>query len=94
MDLPIIVVASDLEQIDVAANIGVSLVSVSNWERGVNSPSRRMPKRIREFLDRTSKPIPTVPINGLYCKTCGISSISLERCLFEKICKSFAESKL
>src|ERR1039457_7733368 len=33
-------------QTDVAAKIGISSASVSNWERGITSPSRRMTKQI------------------------------------------------
>src|ERR1700686_103445 len=42
-------------QTDVAAKIGVSSASVSDWERGITSPSHRMTKRIQEFLDDTPK---------------------------------------
>src|SRR5665213_923194 len=42
-------------QTDVAAKMGISSTSVSNWERGITSPSRRMTKRIREFLDHIPK---------------------------------------
>ena len=75
-------------QTDVAAKIGISSASVSNWERGITSPSRRMTKKIREFLDYT--PPVLVPKKrgfGLYCWKCGISETSPERCLFEKVCK-------
>src|ERR1035441_3517229 len=48
-------------QTDVAAKIGISSASVSNWERGITSPSRRMTKKIREFLDYTPPaPVPKI----------------------------------
>jgi transcriptional regulator with XRE-family HTH domain len=43
-------------QADLAKAIGVTALSVSNWERGTPKPSRRMMKRIQEFLDYTPKP--------------------------------------
>jgi len=45
-------------QTDVAANIGTSSTSVTNWERGSTSPSRRMTKRIQEFLLHAPKQFP------------------------------------
>jgi transcriptional regulator with XRE-family HTH domain len=81
-------------QTDVAARIGISSTSVSNWERGIRSPSRRMTKRIREFLDHVPKLPPKVHKNNFCCQICGFSNISPERCLFEKVCNSFAESEL
>jgi transcriptional regulator with XRE-family HTH domain len=39
-----------LFQADLAKRLGVSAVSVSNWERGAIQPSRRIRARIREFL--------------------------------------------
>jgi DNA-binding XRE family transcriptional regulator len=75
-------------QSDVAAKIGISSASVSNWERGITSPSRRMTKKIREFLGYTLPVlVPKKRINRSYCWKCGISETSPERCLFEKICK-------
>jgi DNA-binding XRE family transcriptional regulator len=81
-------------QTDVAANIGISSTSISNWERGMTSPSRRMTKRIQEFLDFAPKPIPKVHRNDFLCQICGISILSSECCLFEKICNPFTESKM
>jgi transcriptional regulator with XRE-family HTH domain len=81
-------------QTDVAAKIGISSTSVSNWERGAKSPSRRMTKRIREFLDYIPKIIPKVHRNDFHCQICGISNTSSECCLFEKICNSFIENKI
>ena len=81
-------------QTDVAAKIEISSASISNWERGVTSPSRKMNKKIREFLDITIKLIPKVQKGGFRCQICGISNTSSECCLFEKICNSFTESKL
>jgi transcriptional regulator with XRE-family HTH domain len=70
-------------QTDVAAKIGISSASVSNWERGSTSPSRRMTKKIREFLGYTPPVLaPKKRINGSYCWNCGISENSSERCLF------------
>jgi transcriptional regulator with XRE-family HTH domain len=59
-------------QTDVAAKIGISSTSVSNWERGITSPSRRMTKRIREFLDYASYPLSKVQRRNFHCQTCGI----------------------
>jgi DNA-binding XRE family transcriptional regulator len=81
-------------QTDVAAKIGISSTSVSNWERGITSPSHRMTKRIREFLDYTPKPVFKVQKNHFHCQTCGISNTSSECCLFEKICNSFTENNM
>ena len=39
-----------LFQADLAKRLGVSVVSISNWERGVSQPSRRFRRRIRAFL--------------------------------------------
>ena len=74
-------------QTGVAAKLGISSTSVSNWERGLTSPSRRMTKRIQEFLEYAPKLIPKVHKNNFHCQTCGISEISPERCLFEMVCK-------
>jgi ribosome-binding protein aMBF1 (putative translation factor) len=41
-------------QADLAQAMGVHVVSISNWERGTSTPSRRMMKRIQEFLKHTS----------------------------------------
>lgn len=79
-------------QKDVAAKIGISFKSVSDWERGITSPSRRITKKIQEFLDY--KPVPMLKKQPFHCQLCGISEISPERCLFEKICNSFTESKI
>jgi transcriptional regulator with XRE-family HTH domain len=81
-------------QTDVAAQIGISSTSVSNWERGITSPSRRMTKRIREFLDYTPKPIFKVQRKHFHCQICGISNTTSECCLFEKVCNSLTENKL
>jgi len=81
-------------QTDVAAKIGISSTSVSNWERGITSPSRRMTKKIREFLDYTPKLIPKLHRNDFCCQICGISNTSSEYCLFEKICNSLTENNM
>ena len=39
-----------LFQAGVSKRLGVSVVSVSNWERGVRLPSRRMRRKIRDLL--------------------------------------------
>jgi transcriptional regulator with XRE-family HTH domain len=81
-------------QTDVAAKIGISSASVSNWERGVISPSRRMKKRIQKFLEYAPAVVPRNRIGDFCCHTCGISEISQERCLFEGICKRFNISRM
>jgi DNA-binding XRE family transcriptional regulator len=81
-------------QTDVAVKIGISSTSVSNWERGITSPSRKMTKKIQEFLDYTPKLILKVHRNDFHCNTCGISNTSSECCLFEKMCNSFTENKM
>ncbi len=42
--------ALHLFQADLAKRLGVSVVSLSNLERGISQPSRRVGRRIREFL--------------------------------------------
>ena len=81
-------------QARVAKKFGVSPTSISNWERGITLPSRRMIKQIQEFLNFTPKSIPKVRKNNFCCQICGISNISPECCLFEKICNPFTENKL
>src|SRR5579859_1487463 len=46
-----------LRQKDVAAEIGISSVSLSSWERGVSLPSNRMKKKILKFLEFAPAPI-------------------------------------
>lgn len=71
-------------QTDVASKIGISSASVSDWERGITSPSRRMTKKIQEFLGYTPKiRVREKRSPNSYCSTCGISEASPERCLFE-----------
>jgi transcriptional regulator with XRE-family HTH domain len=81
-------------QRDVAKKIGISSASVSNWERGITSPSRRMTKKIREFFDCPPKPIPKIQRNSFCCRVCGISTVSTEPCLFEKTCNSLTENSM
>ena len=81
-------------QRDVAKTIGISPTSVSNWERGVTSPSRRMTKKIQKFLEYAPVVVPKKPSDGFCCQTCGISEISHERCLFEETCKRFNKSRM
>src|SRR6266516_3133632 len=49
-----------LLQGEAAEQLGVSTVSISNWERGVCEPSRRLSSRIREFLACNSLGCPVV----------------------------------
>jgi transcriptional regulator with XRE-family HTH domain len=74
-------------QADVAGVIGVHLVSVSNWERGISMPSRRMLTRIQEFLDYTPKPVPKDVTAGLGAWKCDKCDTTGQLCLFERICK-------
>jgi DNA-binding XRE family transcriptional regulator len=75
-------------QSDVAAKIGTSSASISNWERGIKPPSRRMKRKIQEFLGYTPPArVPKEQGPRQCCWTCGISETSPERCLFERICK-------
>src|ERR1041384_1599776 len=59
-----------LRQVDVARRLGVHWVSVSNWERGATTPSRRMKLAIAVLLARppvvtdtqsTSSVVPSTP---------------------------------
>jgi transcriptional regulator with XRE-family HTH domain len=81
-------------QADVAAQIKISSASVSNWERGITSPSRRMIKKIQEFLDHNPEPVPKNHRSDFHCQTCGISNTSPELCLFEKVCISFINKQM
>jgi hypothetical protein len=45
-------------QANLTKAMGVHVVSVSNRERGISKPSRRMMKRIQEFLDGAPNPLP------------------------------------
>jgi DNA-binding transcriptional regulator YiaG len=75
-----------LRQKDVAVLIGISSVSLSSWERGITSPSRRWRKKILEFLECAPPPVrKTQRFNS--CQLCGISAASNERCLFENVCQ-------
>jgi transcriptional regulator with XRE-family HTH domain len=73
-------------QARLAKAIGVSIVSVSNWERGACLPSRRMMKRIQGFIDYTSRPVPEHPTAGLCGWECRMDETAGQLCLFEKIC--------
>jgi transcriptional regulator with XRE-family HTH domain len=81
-------------QARVAEKIGVSSTSISNWERGITPPSRRMTKQIQAFLNFTPESIPKVQKSNFGCRICGISKTSSECCLFEKTCNSFIENKI
>jgi transcriptional regulator with XRE-family HTH domain len=81
-------------QTDVAAKVGISSTSVSNWERGITSPSRRMTKKIQEFLDCLPKPTPKIQRKSFCCRMCGICNVSIQPCLFEKTCNSFTENRM
>jgi ribosome-binding protein aMBF1 (putative translation factor) len=74
-------------QADLAKAIGVHVISVSNWERGFSTPSRRMMKRIQEFLDYTSTPMPASSTAGLCAGKCEANENAAQLCLFEKIFK-------
>ena len=83
-----------LLQRDVAVQLGISSVSLSSWERGVVSPSRRFEKSILEFLQR-QMPAPTRERKYfIFCHLCRISPDSDQRCLFENVCKPVAIRKL
>ena len=76
-----------LLQTDVAARFNTSSTTISNWERGITIPARRMEKRISEFLSyMPAGLISKYRILGSPCQTCRISPNSPERCLFESIC--------
>jgi transcriptional regulator with XRE-family HTH domain len=82
-------------QTDVTAKIGVSSASVSDWERGITSPSRRLTKKIQEFPGYTPKALVRKKrCPNSYCLTCGIFEASSERCLFEAVCKLFNKSSM
>jgi DNA-binding XRE family transcriptional regulator len=72
-------------QSDFAKAVGVHVVSVSNWERGTSTPSRRMMKRIQGFLDHASKPLPKNTTAGLCAWKCGIYDAVGQLCLFGTI---------
>jgi DNA-binding XRE family transcriptional regulator len=82
-------------QTDVADRFNTSSASVSNWERGITIPSRRMKKRIAEFLGYTPPSfVPTCRVLNSPCQICGISKDSPERCPFELVCNSFIKNKM
>jgi transcriptional regulator with XRE-family HTH domain len=83
-----------LFQRDAAARIGISCVTLSDWERGITIPRPRMRKKIREFLNYTRATIPCAKKQFHYCRICRISESSPERCLFESVCKYPAKSNL
>ncbi len=68
-------------------------VSISNWEHGITTPSRRMMKRIREFLDYIPELVLKVESVSFCCANCEISETTAQRCLFEGICKSLNRSQ-
>src|SRR5580704_14810645 len=68
-----------LFQRDAAAKIGISSATLSNWERGVITPERRMRKKMQDFLNYT----PAMPSSFTrkqfqFCIICGIPEKSLE----------------
>jgi transcriptional regulator with XRE-family HTH domain len=81
-------------QANLAKTIGVHAVSVSNWERGASTPSRRMMKRIQEFLDYTLKPVPESTPAGLCTRECEMHEATGQLCLFNKTCKQLNHSDL
>jgi transcriptional regulator with XRE-family HTH domain len=74
-------------QEDVARMLEVSAVSISNWERGTVIPSRRMKKKIWDFLRHAVDLVPKDQSTRLCCLGCGISETDYQLCLFERICK-------
>jgi DNA-binding XRE family transcriptional regulator len=76
-----------LLQSDVAKRLGVHVVSISNWERGVSQPSRPMRRKIRVFLDSAPQRAPKVGLATLCCERCDLIENTAQRCLFERLCK-------
>jgi DNA-binding transcriptional regulator YiaG len=76
-----------LLQADVAERIGVHVVSISNWERGVSQPSRPMRRKIRRCLDTTPQIPPKAGLTSLCCRECELIEDAAQRCLFETLCK-------
>src|SRR5712671_2480680 len=74
-------------QEDVARKLGVSAVSISNWERGITTPSRRMTKRIQTFLAHAVNLVPKDRSIVSFCRGCRLSETA-QLCLFERFCKS------
>ena len=74
-------------QADIARKLGVTTVSISNWERGIITPSRRMKKRIQNFLSHPLNLVPNDRSVGFCCLGCGTSETSRQLCLFERLCK-------
>jgi transcriptional regulator with XRE-family HTH domain len=72
---------------DVGKAIGVHVVSVSNWERGTSTASRRMMKRIQTFLDYAPKLVPGSTTADLCAWKCEMYEITGQPYLFEKLCK-------
>jgi transcriptional regulator with XRE-family HTH domain len=81
-------------QADLAKAVGVHVVSVSNWERGISTPSRRMMKWIQLFLDYECKPVPENITAGLCAWKCEMYETLGQLCLFEKLCKQLNYSDL
>jgi transcriptional regulator with XRE-family HTH domain len=81
-----------LFQREAAAKIGVSTASLSKWECGITDPSRRMMKKIQEFLTNTTPRVPKTP--PFRCKICGINGNSAQYCLFEKLCKQLQDNEM
>jgi transcriptional regulator with XRE-family HTH domain len=81
-------------QADLAKAIGAHAVSVSNWERGTSTPSRRMTKRIQEFFEYAPKPVPKSTQAGLCLWKCEMHETNGQLCLFKKLCKQINYSGL
>ena len=81
-------------QSDLAKAIGAHVVSVSNWERGTSTPSRRLMKRIQEFLHYAPKTVPGSTTAGLCAWKCETYETTGQLCLFQKICKQINYSGL
>jgi transcriptional regulator with XRE-family HTH domain len=74
-------------QADLAKAIGVHVVSISNWERGIASPSRRVVKRIQKFLDYTWQTVPENTSTGSCARQCEKCETTGQLCLFQRLCK-------
>ena len=81
-------------QADLAKAIGVHVVSISNWERGIASPSRRVVKRIQQFLDYTWQTVPENTSTGSYARQCEKCDTTGQLCLFQRLCKYLNYSDL
>src|ERR1035437_2316063 len=81
-------------QADLAKAIGVHIVSISNWERGSATPSRRLMKRIQKFLDYTWQPVPGSTTSGLCARQRENCETNGQLCLFQTLSKQLNYSGL